>query len=84
MTHPGRRPDLEWLKALAALEVVVCHSDLAVKHFSGALLSRSWYLPVIGVEVFFVVSGYLICLRASACPGALAFMRARFLRLLPL
>lgn len=86
VTNLGRRPDLEWLKALAALEVVVCHSDLAVKHFSGSSLAQSWYLPVsgIGVEVFFVVSGYLICLRAPAYASALAFLRARLLRLLPL
>jgi peptidoglycan/LPS O-acetylase OafA/YrhL len=80
------RPDLDWIRCFAAFEVVVCHSDLAVKHFSNDLINQGWYPLVggIGVEVFFVLSGYLMCLRVPHYRSSLSYLKSRYLRILPL
>ncbi|HEX6984638.1 MAG TPA: acyltransferase family protein [Planctomycetaceae bacterium] len=46
--HIGYRPDIDGLRAIAVLSVVFCHAGLA---FPGGY---------VGVDVFFVISGYLI------------------------
>ncbi|MCC7046254.1 MAG: acyltransferase [Alphaproteobacteria bacterium] len=80
------RNDIQWLRCIAALEVVVWHSDLIVKHFSGSLVAQSSWQPLggIGVELFFIVSGYVICMRAPHYRTGLAFLRSRVYRLFPL
>lgn len=80
------RPDLQWLRALAVVEVVFCHSDLVIKHFSTNSVKTAFYSPIagIGVEIFFILSGYLICLRAPSYAGWFSFLRSRALRILPL
>ena len=78
MTSPRYLPALDGLRALSVLAVLGYHADLP--HFQGGFL---------GVEVFFVVSGYLITallLREQRTQGAISltqfwFRRAR--RLLP-
>src|SRR5215475_10296197 len=81
-----KRNDLQWLRALAALEVVVWHSDLATKHFSPASLQTSIYTTLggVGVELFFILSGYVICMQAPTYKTGAEFMIARIYRLLPL
>lgn len=76
-TAPGYRPDIDALRAFAVLPVVLFH------------LGASW-LPggFLGVDVFFVISGYLITgllLRELNAGGIdlLAFWRRRILRILP-
>lgn len=84
--QPSRRLELQWLRAFAANEVVLCHSDLLTKHFSGLAIARSWYQPfsALGVELFFIVSGYVIAMRVGAKDTGGAFFAARVLRLLPM
>jgi peptidoglycan/LPS O-acetylase OafA/YrhL len=75
------------LRGLAATEVVICHSDLVTKHFTSFRLAEtSWYQPLlgIGVEVFFMVSGYVICMRAATHPSGGAFLFSRIRRLYPM
>ncbi|ACL60432.1 acyltransferase family protein [Methylobacterium nodulans] len=81
-----RRGEIQWLRAVAALEVVAVHSDLATKHIARASILQGWYPTVggIGVEVFFVVSGFIMCMVASRAPSAGSFMLGRIRRIIPL
>ena len=75
-TRPGFRPDIEGLRAVAILAVVVFHASLRGGGF-------------VGVDVFFVVSGFLITrllwAEATATGGVrlARFYAARARRLLP-
>ncbi|MER7196581.1 acyltransferase, partial [Streptomyces sp. NPDC000188] len=79
-THaaPGQRPDIQGLRALAVTLVVLGHAG--VTRFSGGY---------VGVDVFFVISGFLITssllreLSASDRISIRAFYARRALRLLP-
>ena len=73
----GHRWDIQLLRAIAVLSVLAYHSG--VPHFQGGSL---------GVDVFFVISGYLITitwLRQSAAGpvDSKAFLRHRLARTLP-
>ena len=76
--RPGFRPDIEGLRALAVLLVVLYHCGVGV--FSGGY---------VGVDVFFVISGFLITshlAREATTTGCLRigrFYANRALRLLP-
>lgn len=77
--HIGFRPDIEGLRAIAVTLVVLSHSGVAT--FAGGY---------IGVDVFFVISGFLITtrlleeLRSSGRISLRSFYARRMLRLLPL
>jgi len=77
-TKTGHRPDIEGLRAVAVLLVVLGHA--------GVPLVAGGY---VGVDVFFVISGFLITsllLREKAATGRIAigaFYARRALRLLP-
>ncbi len=81
-----KRHDLQWLRALAALEVVLWHSDLVTKGFSSWRIAEAPYAPFggIGVELFFVISGFIMVRTAPRYQSAFAFLRARALRIYPL
>lgn len=86
----SRNPQLEGLRAVAALAVLVTHVSLNAmgnKGPFGGLLAR---LDV-GVAVFFVLSGYLLyrpfvraLLRGEELPSIRRYFRHRFLRIVPL
>lgn len=81
-----RYNDIQWLRALAAIEVVLWHSDLVTKHFSAADIHGSFYHDFggFGVELFFIISGYVICLTAPRHASGGGFLLARVARLIPL
>jgi peptidoglycan/LPS O-acetylase OafA/YrhL len=69
----GYRPDIEGLRAVAVLLVILCHAR--VPGFSGGF---------IGVDVFFVLSGYLISgllIKEFSSQGSIAFTRFYLRRL---
>lgn len=83
----AKRIDIQWLRALAAIEVIAWHSDLLVKHFSDHRLAGTWwYQPFggVGVELFFILSGYVICMRAPTFSSGGAFLLSRIRRLFPM
>ena len=65
---------LQMLRALAAMMVVVWHSDIAIKYFhfqrftpgneTAAALSRPWWLNHLyfGVDIFFCLSGFIMAM----------------------
>ncbi len=63
----GYRPEIEGLRAIAVLAVVLCHAE--VPGFSGGFL---------GVDIFFVISGYLIARNCLAELDAGSFSLAGF------
>jgi len=74
--HPGYRPDIDGLRALAVLPVVLYHAGLG---FPGGF---------VGVDVFFVISGYLITSLISKAMqegrfSILSFYERRARRILP-
>lgn len=78
MTHsPGLnyRPDIDGLRAVAVLSVLICHADLGL---TGGF---------VGVDVFFVISGYLIttliCKDLEQGKGLSEFWERRIRRILP-
>ncbi|WP_162803013.1 acyltransferase family protein [Ornithinimicrobium avium] len=75
-----RRADIQWLRALAVLSVVVFHAG-------GAGIAPGGF---VGVDVFFVISGYLILrgvgqeLDRNHHFDARAFLARRVMRILPM
>jgi exopolysaccharide production protein ExoZ len=57
------------------------------EEFLGAVGGRDRPLPAIGgigVEPFFIVSGYVMCLRVPKYTSGLAFLKARVVRIMPM
>jgi exopolysaccharide production protein ExoZ len=82
-----KRIEIQWLRAIAAIEVAFIHSDLVTKHFTDYRISSEWwYQPLggIGVELFFILSGYVICMRVPTYATGSEFLISRVRRLFPL
>lgn len=91
-TADSRDPALDGLRGCAALMVVFVHCFLGPSQFAPgstfAYLARALSPLWVGVELFFVLSGYLIVsllLRAKGSPEFFSdFYRRRFFRIVPL
>ncbi|UYL08298.1 acyltransferase [Bdellovibrio sp. SKB1291214] len=79
---------LETLRIFAAIAVVFSHAGMFSIPFINAFLGVHRFLGAIGVDVFFIVSGYVMYLSASSasvgCEGAARFLLNRVLRIFPL
>lgn len=75
------RLNLDWLRGLAALAVLVSHILL---FYPAESLTSLKYLGCMGVEVFFVLSGFLIALSWHANPSISDYALRRAKRILPL
>lgn len=83
-----RRADIQWLRALAAVSVVLWHTDLIVKHVwpDAELAANAGYGVVggFGVELFFMLSGYSISMQVEKMRSPREFLLTRALRIYPL
>jgi|GEM_PF-683211 peptidoglycan/LPS O-acetylase OafA/YrhL len=76
---------LQYLRAIAAFAVVLCHASYYVKEIRGdgrmwVMFDRSGYL---GVVLFFAISGYLMARLAENSTG-LRFLAHRLIRIYPI
>lgn len=67
---------LQTLRAVAAISVVVFHAT--------SRAGEGWLVGQAGVDVFFVISGFIMWLISEKSPSPADFARERFLRVAPL
>lgn len=84
----SRLDSLQWLRALAAIMVLVGHVIEEAAHYRGLTLAAAALPWTRGVDIFFVISGFVITLSmfrfAGSLHGAGAFFLRRILRVVPL
>ena len=83
----GRREGLDGLRGIAALAVVLFHytSHYCAEHGPHTTeLAFAVPFGFLGVDLFFVLSGFVILLSTERSSGVAAFAKGRFLRLWPL
>jgi peptidoglycan/LPS O-acetylase OafA/YrhL len=87
----SRLPAIQILRGIAAALVVFHHSSGVVAmhnaHSSWIINSRLHIIGAAGVDIFFVISGFIMCyttLEKGGAKDAAAFLRKRTLRIYPL
>jgi exopolysaccharide production protein ExoZ len=84
---------IQILRFVAAMLVVVMHLTQAVSiHITGAGADKYWAAGSSGVDIFFVISGFVMAVSTGPSPSALRdriqsawiFLKRRFLRIVPL
>lgn len=84
---------IQILRFVAAMLVVVMHLTQAVSiHITGAGPGQYWAAGSAGVDIFFVISGFVMAASTAASPSGLGnriqsawvFLERRFLRIVPL
>ena len=78
----ARRSSLDLLRALAIMQVFLYHILYRWSTFTGlafSAFSKQW----LGVNLFFILSGYLICSSMSNSQNRIAFVQKRLKRILP-
>lgn len=92
-SHSDSRQELisiQLLRALASMMVLLGHMQIKERQYGdpGALVWQSFAIGDVGVDIFFVLSGFIIFYVAGASSrglgSALTFMRHRFLRVFPI
>ena len=86
MTPPERLEGLQSLRALAALLVLIGHVRAEAAHYFALDLPGAALPWTRGVDIFFIISGFIITLSATrfaARPGAFLWRRLRFMRCSP-
>lgn len=74
---------IQILRAIAALSVVMLHCAWSWVDAEKRMFPEPIFLAAYGVDLFFVISGFIICSTARATPSAANFLRKRFTRVVP-
>ena len=82
---PGRFSELDGLRGIAALAVVAYHFGYPAVQNYPRIAPEPYSIPLgeLGVQLFFIISGYVILLSAIKSGSALKFGISRFARLYP-
>ena len=82
---PGRFSELDGLRGIAALAVVAYHFGYPAVQNYPRTAPEPYSIPLgeLGVQLFFIISGYVILLSAIKSGSALKFGISRFARLYP-
>jgi exopolysaccharide production protein ExoZ len=76
---------IQYLRAVAALLVVFYHAIYQIKEYQGLFEGGIWRFGAAGVDIFFVISGFIMWVTTAERPTApLAFMRNRIVRIVPM
>jgi exopolysaccharide production protein ExoZ len=88
MRTDQRYDGVQALRFVAALMVVLCHATLMVSERLLESGSDYWHQGASGVDVFFVVSGFVMAISSQGLLGQVGgwreFMRRRVVRIVPL
>lgn len=74
---------LQILRALAALFVVISHTMRNYEQLAGIPLQHGWHVGNIGVDIFFVLSGFIITRTVLHSSSGLQFFKNRWMRVAP-
>lgn len=81
MAHQYRMPALDGLRGIAALAVVIYHYEGVA--FGTPSHDRFFKIGELGVELFFIISGFVILLSLDRARNVQQFVYNRFMRLYP-
>ncbi|MDR6788909.1 peptidoglycan/LPS O-acetylase OafA/YrhL [Sphingomonas sp. BE138] len=89
VARDGTFTSVQMLRAVAALSVVAYHAGVLWRDKTSAAVAYVWENGGAGVDLFFVISGFIILISgqkmgaAAGGPGAGRFLELRLIRLLP-
>jgi peptidoglycan/LPS O-acetylase OafA/YrhL len=85
MTQKGRLSGLDALRGLAAIAVVLHHYTVGFSEVTGLPFTPSFTVPDghYGVELFFIISGFVIIMTLDRSPHPYDFVASRISRLIP-
>jgi exopolysaccharide production protein ExoZ len=76
---------VQYLRAVAAMMVVALHACDNLARMENANPAISFHVGLAGVDIFFVISGFIIFVTAEqSAVGSLGFLRKRIIRVAPL
>lgn len=83
--EPAHLHRLQYLRAVAAVSVLLCHASYYVREYRGDPLMWGWFARggAFGVVLFFAISGYLMA-RISQTTPATRFLAHRLIRIYPI
>lgn len=85
-SNTGRIEILDGLRVIAILMVMLFHfySRFEMTHYTYAFKSPEVFkYGYLGVQLFFIISGFVITLTLTKCSGFFEFIKKRFIRLIP-
>ena len=76
---------IQYLRAIAALLVVFYHAIYQIKEYHSLFEGGIWRFGAAGVDIFFVISGFIMWVTTSGRPAdPLRFIGRRITRIVPL